>query len=132
MFRLPILFAAAAVAALAGCAGYSRVTEYPAHLPRNYTVVHISGGRVFTVKEHPRDTAIMIQPTVGRSALAGLESGLTFGAVNLSRAAAIEPQYREAAEKFAAAHGCTVERLYEIESVSWEARLKCPDGDGWR
>jgi hypothetical protein len=120
---------AAAALGLTACAGYSRVTEYPAHLPRNYTVVHISGGRVFTVKEHPRDTTIMIQPTIGRAAVAGLVGSVT-GSV--STAAAIEPQYREAAEKWATEHHCTVDRLYPIETVSWEATLKCPPGDGWR
>lgn len=123
-------FLIAAVAlSLAGCAGYGRVTQYPPHLPQNLTVVHIASGRVFTVKEHPRDTTILIQPTMGRSALGGLASGLTFGIVSTDNVAAIEPQYREAAEKFATSRGCTVERLYKIETVSYEAKLVCPGGD---
>lgn len=122
--------AAAIIAAglLAGCAGYSRVTQYPPHTPQNVTVVHVSGGRVFTVKQHPREPTILIQPTMGRAAGAGLISGLTLGAVSTSSAAGIEPQYREAADKWAASRGWTVERLYQIESVSYEAALTCPGG----
>lgn len=121
-----LIVLAAAAALLAGCAGYSRVTEYPAHLPKNVTNVQIDGGRTFLIKTHPRDPTILIQPTSGRVLTAGLASTLTLGAISMDNAAAIEPQYRAAAEKFAAAHGCTVAQLYKLESVSYEAKLACP------
>jgi hypothetical protein len=125
MTRITKALAMGLAVTLSACAGYSRVTEYPLHLPQNLTVVHITGGRVFTVKQHPRDSTILIEATIGRAALAGL-AGPLFG--SNTTAAGIEPQYREAAEKWAASRGCTVERLYQLESVAYEASLACPGG----
>jgi hypothetical protein len=120
-----VALAASLALLLSGCAGYSRVMTYPAHLPRNVEAVDV-GNRRFMVKRHPTDQTILIQPSLMAAAGAGLVSGATFGIVPTSRVAAIEPQYRAAAEAYAAKQGCKVVSLYELESVSWEAKLSCP------
>jgi hypothetical protein len=120
-----VALAASVAVLLSGCAGYSRVMTYPAHLPRNVEAVDV-GNRRFMVKRHPTDQTILIQPSLMAAAGAGLLSGSTLGIVPAGRVAAGEAQYRKAAESYAAKHGCEVVSLYELESVSWEAKLSCP------
>lgn len=110
---------------LAGCgAGYSRVSQYPGHLPGNYTMIE-ADGQAFSYKRHPQDDTLLIQTSVMRAAGAGIVSGLTMGGVSASTAATIEPRVREAARIAASMEGCTVADLYPLGTVSWEARLNC-------
>ena len=107
---------------LGGCAGYSRVASYPLHLPSNYESYSVRGVK-FNIKRHETDDTILIQPTVLRSAGAGMLAGFTMGGASTN--AAIYPQYRAAAEAYAVRHRCTVKDLYPIGQVSFEAALVC-------
>lgn len=114
--KITAVLALTATIALAGCAGYSRVTEYPAHLPKNVSDQVVNGKR-FLIKRHPKEPTILIQPTMGRAAFSGLAMGI--GSPKMD-------DYKGAAEAYAAAHNCRVERFTQLESVSYEAKLECP------
>jgi len=54
---------------------------------------------------------------MGRAAFSGLAMGI--GAPKMD-------DYKDAAEAYASAHNCRVERFTQLESVSYEAKLECP------
>lgn len=110
-----VLIGLALVVALGGCAGLSRVTQYPQGTRDAKVNV---GVREFSVWFHRRDATILVQrslPGIFMEGPGGFEP---------------MPLWRAAAEAPLDDLGCEITEFYELgQPRVWEARYQCPDGE---
>lgn len=110
--------ALAAVALVAGCAGYNRLTTYPVKLADAKVSV---GGWGYSVWFHRVDKTIVVQR--GAVALTG-ETLVSLPGMQITQP---QPIWRAAAERVLVEFGCKAVEVYRLDDTAYEARYECPD-----
>jgi hypothetical protein len=116
-----LLAALMVLPAIAGCAGIDAAREYDDVQVTSFD----ANGHPWRIFDKPEEGRLMITPSFGRSAGAGLWRGLTFGAVDGSPP---KPEFQSAVEAYLASHRptkCTVLDGYVLLSPQWEFKYRC-------
>ena len=105
---------------LTGCAGMDAAEQY-SNAPLVYYTNTSDTWRIF---DKPTESRLMITPSLGHSAAAGMLSGLTLGAADTDIP---KSEYQQAVEGWFASTGraCKVNDGYKLIRPQWEFKYSC-------
>ena len=105
---------------LTGCAGYAAALQYSG----TPVVPYMNMADTWRIFDRPQEGRLMITPSYGRAAGAGLLTGLTLGAADTDIP---KPEYQTAVEGWLISTGrmCRVTDGYKLIRPQWEFKYSC-------